>query len=233
MAATWLSHRYRRTSPRRGRCPESSRGAPSGPAAPGVGWYTRPQSRCVTAECPRRGTPRPPAVGPPPGPRRCRPSMCPGRRGGRRPRRSGACRAAPAPAGDPPPGPMVDGVAASRGDVFFGGAVVEHVRAVADVTQRVPLARPLRVEVVEDVIEAQRAGNVQHLVARNPSAGCQGRREGVQGRVQGEQRAPRTSLAASRTRSAVSRLRRPRLSSGPNRPHAYGPRRGRAAGRRS
>src|SRR5712692_5673339 len=63
-----------------------------------------------------------------------------------------------------PAGPMVDRVAAASGDVLLGGAVVKRVGAVADVTQGVPLARALRVEVVVHVVEHDGAGPVQHTV---------------------------------------------------------------------
>ena len=62
------------------------------------------------------------------------------------------------PACDAPPGPVINGVPGARRDVVGGGAVVELVRVIADVRERVPLTRPLRVVVVEPVVEERVSG---------------------------------------------------------------------------
>ena len=85
---------------------------------------------------------------------------------------------------------MVDGVPGARQHLLLGDAVVHLVRRVADVSQRVPLAGGLRVEVVVNVVEPGRAALVQDVVPRRAAERGQRRRDAAERHVQAEDLTP-------------------------------------------
>ena len=70
------------------------------------------------------------------------------------------------PARDAVPSPVVDSVPGAREYVGLRGAVVELIWRVTDVTEGIPLARGLRIEVVVEVVEARAAWLMQDGVPR-------------------------------------------------------------------